>query len=65
MTPDSGSPMPPPMPKTALMSAEPAGDALAREGVADDPERQREHAAGHALQHAAGDQHLDRVAPAR
>ena len=40
---------------------EPAGHALRRERVADDPEGEREDAAGHALDHAAGDQHADRV----
>jgi hypothetical protein len=32
-----------------------------RELVSDDPEREGEHGAADALDHAAGDQHLDRV----
>ena len=37
-----------------------AGHLVARERVAHDPEREREDAAGGALQHAAGDHDLDR-----
>ena len=40
---------------------QPAGDLLARERVAHDPEREREDAARDALQHAPGDHHLDRA----
>ena len=53
--------MPPPMPKIAQTIASAAGDAGGREGVADDPEREREDTAGHALQQAPGDHDLDRA----
>ena len=42
--------------------AQPGGDALARERVADDPERQGEHAARDPLDHASGDDDADRAA---
>ena len=45
--------------------ADARADALARELVADDPEAQREDAAADALQHAAGDDDLERVAERR
>ena len=41
--------------------AQPAGDLVARERVAHDPEREREDAAGDALQNPPGDQDLDRA----
>ena len=62
MTPESGRPMPAPIPKIALTIPSPAGIALARERVAHDAERQREDAARDALQDAPGDDDLDRPA---
>ena len=61
MTPLRTSPAAPPMPNVARDQPDPGADALARELVADDPERQREDRPGDALDGATGDEHLDRV----
>ena len=53
-------PTPPPMPRIAEISAMRCGDPLARELVADDPEREREDAAAGALHDARDDHQPDR-----
>ena len=53
--------MPPPIPSSADMQADAAGDAFSRELVADDPEREREDAAADALDRARDDQQRQRA----
>jgi hypothetical protein len=54
ITPERTTPMPPPTPRIAERGRS-ARDLLARELVADDPEGEREDAAGDALDEAGGD----------
>ena len=52
------------MPKIAEMSPIEPGHLLGRELVPDDRDGERDDAAADALQHAAGDDHLERVSRA-
>ena len=54
------SPTPPPMPNVALIPPIAVDDALGRERLADDPEREREDAAADALDDAPEHEHAER-----
>ena len=62
---ESGRPMPPPMPKIALIIASPPATCSRGKVSRTIPKASGKTPPRDALQHAAGDHHLDRAARAR